>query len=178
MLQDFLDRHSMGTLERGCVREGAFLGSLSEEPQSGSGAQTAPATTSTAPAHQRLGSANAETTPAGAQAAAADKTQTRRSTRREERVTVQGPVQKQQPDGMSHGGLEKGLLAPPSPRHLSFPPPFLCGTKLPSPRGLWWGSEAKNKFVCLTSPSNMTPTPPRPAGPEAMPWHGRACVAH
>ena len=39
-------------------------------------AQTAhPATFSTAPAHQRLGSANAETTPAGAPAAAADRTQ-------------------------------------------------------------------------------------------------------
>ena len=39
-------------------------------------AQTAhPAATSTAPAHQRRGSANAETTPAGAPAAAADRTQ-------------------------------------------------------------------------------------------------------
>ena len=38
-------------------------------------AQTAPAANSTAPVHERLGFANAETTPAGAQAAAADKTQ-------------------------------------------------------------------------------------------------------
>ena len=39
-------------------------------------AQTAhPATSGTAPAHQRLGSANAETTPAGAPAAAADRKQ-------------------------------------------------------------------------------------------------------
>ena len=39
-------------------------------------AQTAhPATSSTAPAHQPLGSVNAETTPAGAPAAAADRTQ-------------------------------------------------------------------------------------------------------
>ena len=38
--------------------------------------QTAhPATSSTAPAHQRLGSANVETTPAGAPAAVADRTQ-------------------------------------------------------------------------------------------------------
>ena len=29
---------------------------------------------------------------------------TRRNMRRAERVTVQGPVKKQQPDGMSHGG--------------------------------------------------------------------------
>ena len=34
-----------------------------------------PATSSTAPTHQLLGSANAETTPAGAPAAAADRTQ-------------------------------------------------------------------------------------------------------
>ena len=39
------------------------------------GAQTAPTTSSTAPVHQPLGSANAETTPAGARAAAADRTQ-------------------------------------------------------------------------------------------------------
>ena len=38
-------------------------------------AQTASTATSTAPAHQRRGSANAETTPAGAPAAAADRTQ-------------------------------------------------------------------------------------------------------
>ena len=42
----------------------------------------------------------AETTPAGTQTAA-----TQRSMQREERVTVQGPVKKQQPDGMSHRGL-------------------------------------------------------------------------
>ena len=67
-------------------------------------AQTAhPATSSTAPAHQPLGSANAETTPARAPAAAADRT--RRNMRREERVTVQGPVNKQ-PDGMSDRGVQ------------------------------------------------------------------------
>ena len=33
------------------------------------------------------------------------KAATRRNMRREERVTVQGPVKKQQPDGMSHRGL-------------------------------------------------------------------------
>ena len=31
-------------------------------------------------------------------------TATRRNMRREERVTVQGPVKEQRPDGMSHGG--------------------------------------------------------------------------
>ena len=45
-------------------------------PQGGGGAQTAHhATSSTAPTHQLLGSANAETTPARAPAAAADRTQ-------------------------------------------------------------------------------------------------------
>ena len=63
------------------------------------------ATFSTAPTHQLLGSANAETTAAkstgrsGRQNAAP-----RRNMRREERVTVQGPVKEQQPDGMSHRG--------------------------------------------------------------------------
>ena len=39
---------------------------------------------------------------------------TRRNMRKEERVTVQGPVKKQQPDGMSHGG---GVPGPgPGPR--------------------------------------------------------------
>ena len=33
-----------------------------------------------------------------------EKAATRRNMRREERVTVQGPVKEQQPDGMSHGG--------------------------------------------------------------------------
>ena len=42
--------------------------------------QAHPATFSTAPAHQPLGSANAETTPAGAPAAAADATQRRDAT--------------------------------------------------------------------------------------------------
>ena len=32
---------------------------------------------------------------------------TRRNMRRDERVTVQGPVEKQQPDGMSHGGMSE-----------------------------------------------------------------------
>ena len=64
-------------------------------------AQTAHhATSSIAPAHQPLGSMNAETTPARAPAAA-----TRHNMQREERVTVHGPVKKQQLDGMSHRGV-------------------------------------------------------------------------
>ena len=70
-------------------------------------AHTAPATFSTAPTHQLLGSANAETTPARAPAAA-----TQRNMRREEWVTVQGPVKEQQPDGMSHRGGGGGNQEP------------------------------------------------------------------
>ena len=89
--------------------------------------QTTPATTSTPSIRQLLGAADAHTahpatfstapgTPttglrergndmskstgrSGRQNAA-----TQRNMRRDERVTVQGPVKKQQPDGMSHGG--------------------------------------------------------------------------
>ena len=50
---------------------------------------------------------------------------TRRSMRREERVTVQGPVKKQQPDGMSHRGVPA-----PLPMH---PYPGRCVTGSPSP---------------------------------------------
>ena len=41
------------------------------------------------------------------------KAATRRNMRREERVTVQGPVKEQQPDGMSHRGVtgQKNLCA-------------------------------------------------------------------
>ena len=45
------------------------------------------------------------------------KAATRRNMRREEQVTVQGPVKEQQPDGMSHRGLA-GLLVWPWQRTL------------------------------------------------------------
>ena len=63
------------------------------------------ATSSTAPAHQTTGlrkrgnDTSKSTGHSGRQKAA-----TRRNMGREERVTVQGPVKKQQPDGMSHRG--------------------------------------------------------------------------
>ena len=41
---------------------------------------------------------------AGAATGGQQKAATRRNMRREERVTVQGPVKEQQPDGMSHRG--------------------------------------------------------------------------
>ena len=41
---------------------------------------------------------------------------TRRNMRREERVTVQGPVKEQQPDGMSHRGVPPPPLDPPPPQ--------------------------------------------------------------
>ena len=54
---------------------------------------------------------------------------TRRNMRREDRVTVQGPVKEQQPDGMSHrrgvGGWvghnpRKATIAPPPPKPLVY----------------------------------------------------------
>ena len=50
------------------------------------------------------------------------KAATRRNMRREERVTVQGPVTKQQPDGMSHRGL--GKAPPPPGTFIVFPTPM------------------------------------------------------
>ena len=106
-------------IESGTWRQGGQWLGMGWAPWRGGGgcqllgpanAQTAhPATFSTAPAHQLLGPANAETTPARAPAAAAARTQTRCNMRRDERMTVQGPIKKQQPDGMSHGGC----LSPP-----------------------------------------------------------------
>ena len=97
----------------------------------GGGAVVTPATTSTSSIRQLLGAADAQTahqchiqhspsTPttglrergndtskstgrSGRQNAA-----TRRNIRREDRVTVQGPVKEQQPDGMSHRGGSGG----------------------------------------------------------------------
>ena len=70
-------------------------------------AQTASAATSTALAHPPLGSANAETTPAGAPAAAAARTHQPDATC-EGKDGVQGPEKKQQPDGMPHRGVNRG----------------------------------------------------------------------
>ena len=54
---------------------------------------------------QLLGSANTETTPTRNTGRSGRRIAlTRRSTRRGERVTVQGPVKKQQPDGMPRRG--------------------------------------------------------------------------
>ena len=101
------------------------------QPLDAANEQTAhPATFSTAPPHQLLGSATAETTravpthrPLGSAERENDTSKstgrsggqnaaTRRNMRREERVTVQGPVKKQRPDGMSHRG---GGGTPPPP---------------------------------------------------------------
>ena len=73
--------------------------------------KTTPATTSTTPGALTTGPRSRgndtarHTGRSGRQNAA-----TRRSTRREERGTVQGPANKPQPDGMSHGG-DGGLVS-------------------------------------------------------------------
>ena len=79
--------------------------------------QTTPATTSTSSIRQLLGAADAQTahqttglrdrgndTSRSTGRSGRQKAATRRNMRREERVTVQGPVKEQQPDGMSQGG--------------------------------------------------------------------------
>ena len=105
--------------------------------------QTAhPATSSTAPTHQTTGlcerrnDTSKSSGRSGRQNAA-----TQRNMRREERVTVQGPVKEQQPDGMSHGGGNEAettrskIAVPhsvcvdawPAPLHLCTSPcRFLC----------------------------------------------------
>ena len=80
------------------------------------------------------------------------KAATRRNMRRKKRVTVQGPVKEQQPDGMSHGGcpppfqgipgsgynyLSRPRLSPALPASLHRPLPPLVRLSLPPrfPRG-------------------------------------------
>ena len=67
--------------------------------------------------------------------------------RREERVTVQGPVKKHQPDGMSHRGTHKHSAHPPVWSPISKPPPMhkWCGSP-------WFPSLfVKLPYVCLPS---------------------------
>ena len=74
--------------------------------------------------------------------------------RREERVTVQGPVKEQRPDGMSHGGLGNGPSVPPPPHtpwsHLLLAHCFGDGNTLPSRGDGGRGGQAPPKrLVCL-----------------------------
>ena len=89
-------------------------------------AQSAPATTGTAPAHQPNGLRERGNDTSGSTGRSGRRTAaTRRNMRREERVTVHGPVKEQQPDGMSHmgggrgvqgsGGVGWGVPPPPPP---------------------------------------------------------------
>ena len=59
---------------------------------------------------------------------------TRRNMRRDDRVTVQGPVKEQQHDGMSHGGgLDPPPLPPPTPLFKGALPPTPSMARLPTP---------------------------------------------
>ena len=100
--------------------------------------------------------------------------------RREERVTVQGPVKKQQQDGMSHRGVT------PPPPGTSLPPP---GTSLPPPPLLpfqCWRLTAKTLLRCQEDLSltifggaiggpkqeggpSLTPPPPSDPPPPLLP---------
>ena len=106
--------------------------------------QTTPATTSTSSIRQLLGAADTQTahhchiqhspstpttglrkrvndTSKSTGRSGRQKAATRCNMRREERVTVQGPVKEQQPDGMSHRGGEGG---PTHPTHPPWTPPI------------------------------------------------------
>ena len=110
--------------------------------------QTTPATTSTTPNTPTTGlrERGNDTGRSGRQKAA-----TRRNRQREERVTVQGPVTKQQHDGMSHrGGCMyagvSGSVSAPGIFFLTIPPPPPCLFLPPSTkqRGQFW-------FTCCGS---------------------------
>ena len=77
------------------------------------------------------------------------KAATRRNMRREERVTVQGPIKKQQPDGMSH----RGALGPPAPLKCNsvYPPPALKAPPPPLP----WQIDCtdRTEHHCRVNPS-------------------------
>ena len=102
---------------------------------------------------------------------------TRRSMRREERVTVQGPVKEQQPDGMSHRGggaraidqtgqavFLRSLQPRPPP-----PPRRPRSAFLPTPRAL----PPRNRALplCTGQPRPSTDCPPPP--PSQRPRRGR-----
>ena len=101
------------------VRRGAFSWSRSGGPGGGGGAIQANGTsrhiqhspgTPTAGLRERGNDTRRSTGRSGRQNAAP-----RRNMRREGRVTVQAPVEEQQPDGMSHGGVYRGYTPPPPP---------------------------------------------------------------
>ena len=63
---------------------------------------------------------------------------TRRNMRKEERVTVQGPVKKQQPDGISHGGWVGGCMGQQAGRR------SMSSHVLQFPHHLWWRATSKS----------------------------------
>ena len=99
------------------------------------------------------------------------KAATRRNMRREERVTVQGPVKEQQPDGMSHrGGWLRAIPPPPISRILTrsdsggstpdqLQPPF-PGSPTAGMGVSAWTHLANGEGSC-----------PPPCGPDTGQWH-------
>ena len=85
--------------------------------------------------------------------------------RREERVTVQGPVKEQQPDGMSHGGGGGGGLAKKKVCKigLNFPAPLINFIFLPKENSSDVGGSV-GRWVGRGWPGPQTtnPLPPAP----------------
>ena len=96
--------------------------------------------------------------------------------RREERVTVQGPVQEQQPDGMSHRGGKWASVPSPPPRKAMFFPPnagvlslsAVFALRPSAPR--WWGTSrvvtetlTYERALCSHAASDPDSVPTHPA---------------
>ena len=80
---------------------------------------------------------------------------TRRNMRREDRVTVQGPVKKQRPDGMSHRGSVR-LPLPNSPQ-------FPCHSEKDRPRSFSLILLHTSAVRCCTSCTQTNPQLPSPS---------------
>ena len=120
--------------------------------------QTTPAATSKTPVRQLPAQPQSPTTgirergkntSRGTGRSSRQKAATRRSMRREDRVTVQGPVKKQQPDGMSHRVPQGAVYS-----NLIFPQPNFRSRFF----GGWWVSEPNRPPPPLLN--KASPPPP------------------
>ena len=100
------------------------------------------------------------------------KVATRRNMRREERVTVQGPVKEQQPDGMSH----RGTTPPPPPLYPPLPP-TLSSISVCHPRCCLWLRPVR-LLPLLRPPPSPCPFPSPCHVPRQPNGHGDVRVRH
>ena len=84
--------------------------------------------------------------------------------RRDERVTVQGPVKKQQPDGMSHGEGGRDLPPPPHYTHPCPAPRPPCPTAL-DVSAVEWSAAIQSGSLLLSSRRRWRTSLPAPSFP-------------